>query len=164
MTKIERFEDVKAWQEARALVRMVYEAVKSTKGFSNDYRFKEQVQSAAVSIMSNISEGFSRRTTKEFIKFLFIAKGSAAEVQSQLYVALDQGYVTQEKFDELYTKSDEVARLISGFIQYLLSKDKHPRNSTNPTNPTNPTNSMNSTNSSNSTNSTNPMNSSNSTN
>jgi len=104
---------------------MVYEAVKSDKSFSNDYRFREQVQSAAVSIMSNIAEGFSRRSAKEFTQFLFIAKGSAAEVQSQLYVALDQGYITQEKFDELYSKSDEVARLISGFIQYLLSKDKH---------------------------------------
>ena len=74
--------------------------------------------------MSNIAEGFSRRSTKEFVQFLFIAKGSAAEVQSQLYVALDQGYINQEKFNELYTKSDEVARLISGFIQYLLSKQK----------------------------------------
>jgi four helix bundle protein len=76
-------------------------------------------------------KGFSRRSMKEFTQFLFIAKGSAAEVQSQLYVALDQGYLTQEKFDEPYFKSDEVARLISGFIQYLLSKDKHPKNPTN---------------------------------
>jgi len=142
--KIERFEDIKAWQEARDLVKIVYEAVKSDRGFSNDYRFREQVQRAAVSIMSNIAEGFSRRTTKEFIQFLFIAKGSAAEVQSQLYVALDQGYVNQEKFDELYSKSDEVARLISGFIQYLLSKEKHPKN---PTNSKNTMNSMNSRNS-----------------
>ena len=141
MTKIERFEDIKAWQEARALVRMVYEAVKSDKGFSNDYKFREQVQSAAVSIMSNITEGFSRRSMKEFTQFLFIAKGSAAEVQSQLYVALDQGYITQEKFDELYSKSDEVARLISGFMQYLLGKGKNstnPKNSKNSTNSTNP--------------------------
>jgi hypothetical protein len=68
--------------------------------------------------------GFSRRTTKEFTQFLFIAKGSVAEVQSQLYVALDQSYINQQKFDELYSKSDEVARLISGFIRYLLNKDK----------------------------------------
>ena len=129
--KIERFENIKAWQEAMALVRMVYEAVKSDKGFSSDYRFREQVQSAAVSIMSNIAEGFSRRSMKEFTQFLFIAKGSAAEVQSQLYVALDQGYITQEKFDELYSKSDEVARLISGFIQYLLSKEPNKLNKLN---------------------------------
>ncbi len=118
--KIERFEDIKAWQEARVLVKMVYDAVKSDKGFSSDYKFREQIQSAAVSIMSNIAEGFSRRSKKEFTQFLFIAKGSAAEVQSQLYVALDQGYISQEKFNELYSKSDEIARLISGFIQYLL--------------------------------------------
>ena len=137
--KIERFEDIKAWQEARTLVMMVYDAVKSDKGFSSDYKFREQTQSAAVSIMSNIAEGFSRRSTKEFTQFLFIAKGSAAEIQSQLYVALDQGYISQEKFSELYSKSDEVARLISGFIQYLLSKGRtNPTHSTNPTNPTNP--------------------------
>jgi len=129
--KIERFENIKAWQEAMALVRMVYEAVKSDKGFSSDYRFREQVQSAAVSIMSNIAEGFSRRSMKEFGQFLFIAKGSAAEVQSQLYVTLDQGYISQEKFGELYSKSDEVARLISGFIQYLLSKEPNKLNKLN---------------------------------
>jgi four helix bundle protein len=122
--KIERFEDIKAWQEARVLVGMVYAAVGADRGFGSDHRFREQIQSAAVSIMSNIGEGFSRRTTKEFTQFLFIAKGSVAEVQSQLYVALDQGYINKEKFDELYSKSDEVARLISGFIRYLLNKDK----------------------------------------
>ncbi len=129
--KIERFEDIEAWQKARSLVKMVYEAVKANKGFSSDYKFREQIQSAAVSIMSNIAEGFSRRSTKEFTQFLFIAKGSAAEVQSQLYVALDQGYISQEKFNELYIKSDEVARLISGFIQYLLGKEKSKLNELN---------------------------------
>ena len=118
--KIERFEDIKAWQQARTLAKMVYDAVKWNKGSSNDYKFNGQIQSAAVSIMSNIAEGFSRRSTKEFAQFLFIAKGSVAEVQSQLYVALDQGYISQEKFNDLYSKSDEVARLLSGFIQYLL--------------------------------------------
>ena len=98
---------------------MVYDAVKSDKGLSSDYKFREQIQSASVSIMSNIAEGFSRRSTREFTRFLFIAKGSAAEVQSQLYVALDQGYISQEKFNELYTKSGEVARLISGLIHLL---------------------------------------------
>jgi len=137
VTKIERFEDIKAWQEARVLVKMVYNAVKSNKKFGSDYKFGEQIQSAVVSIMSNIAEGFSRRSMREFTQFLFIAKGSAAEVQSQLYAALDQGYITQEKFNEVYSKSDEVARLISGFIKYLLSKDKHPRNPTNSTNSSN---------------------------
>ncbi|MCJ7575579.1 MAG: four helix bundle protein [Dehalococcoidia bacterium] len=122
--KIEKFEDIKAWQEARVLVNIIYDAVESNKGFTGDYKFREQNHSAAVSIMSNIAEGFSRRSTKEFTQFLFIAKGSVAEVQSQLYVALDQGYINKEKFDELYSKSDEVARLISGFIRYPLNKGK----------------------------------------
>ena len=122
--KIERFEDVKAWQEARVLVNMVCDATKADKDFAGDYRFRDQIHSAAFSVMSNIAEGFSRRTTKEFGQFLFIAKGSAAEVQSQLYVALDQGYINKDKFEELYAKSDEVARLISGFIRYLLNKDR----------------------------------------
>ena len=110
---------------------MVYEAIKSNKSFSDDYKFREQIRIAAVSIMSNIAEGFSRKSTKEFAQFLFITKGSAAEVQSQLYAALDQGYINQENFKQLYSKSDEVARLISGFIQYLLNKDKHSKNSIN---------------------------------
>ena len=122
--RIERFEDIQAWQEARILVNMIYDAIESNKGFTGDYKFTDQIRSAAVSVMSNIAEGFSRRTTKEFGQFLFIAEGSAAEVQSQLYVALDQEYINKEKFDELYTKSDEVARLISGFIRYLLNKGK----------------------------------------
>ena len=122
--KIGSFEDIKAWQEARKLAMMVYEAVKSNNGFSNDNQFVEQLQSAAVSIMSNIAEGFSRRSRKEFIQFLSAAKGSAAEVQSQLYVALDQSYITKEKFKEIYSKSDEVSVLIAGFIQYLLNGSK----------------------------------------
>ena len=122
--KIEKFEDIKAWQEARVLVKMVYDAAESDRNFTGDYKFREQIHSAVVSIMSNIAEGFSRRSTKEFTQFFFIAKGSLAVVQSQLYVALDQGYINEEKSDGLYSKSDEVARLISGFIRYLLNKDK----------------------------------------
>lgn len=88
--KITRFEEIQAWQEARALVQMVYEAFKSNALFCKDYRLLNQIQSASVSHMSTIAEGFSRRSNKEFIQFLFIAKSSAAEIQSQLYVALDQ--------------------------------------------------------------------------
>jgi four helix bundle protein len=105
------------------LVKIIYDTIKSNKDFTGDYKFREQIQIAAVSAMSNIAEGFSRRSKKEFTQFLFIAKGSVAEVQSQLYIALDQNYINEEKFTELYCKSDEVARLISGFIQYLLNKD-----------------------------------------
>lgn len=121
---MERFEDIRAWQEARLLVKMIYDAGRSNSSFNSDYRFRAQVQGAAVSVMSNIAEGFSRRSTKEFAQFLFVAKGSVAEVQSQLYVALDQSYIDEGRFEELYSKCEEVARLTSGFIRYLLNKDK----------------------------------------
>jgi len=120
--KIERFEEIKAWQEARILVRIIYQSIKENKYYSNDYKFKEQITSAAVSIMSNIAEGFSRRTKKEFVQFLFVAKGSCAEVESQLYVALDQNYIVETKFKELYAKAEEVAKMLSGFITYLLNE------------------------------------------
>jgi len=122
--KIKRFEDIKGWQEARVLIKMIYQIVKDNKSFWNDYKFREQITSAAVSVMSNIAEGFSRRTNKEFVQFLFIAKGSCAEVQSQLYVALDQTYISEDKFKELYSKTDEVSKILSGFITYLLNELK----------------------------------------
>jgi len=122
--KIERFEEIKAWQEARILVKMIYESVRNNRSFWNDYKFREQISSAAVSIMSNITEGFSRRTKKEFIQFLFIAKGSCAEVESQLYVALDQDYISENEFKKLYAKAEEVAKILSGFITYLLKTPK----------------------------------------
>ena len=122
--KIEKFEDIQAWQEARILVKMIYDSAKSCEVFSRDYRFKDQVSSAAVSVMANISEGFSRRSNKEFIQFLFIAKASIAEIQSHLYVALDQGYVKKGQFDALYQQADKVARLTSNFLTYLLKHNK----------------------------------------
>lgn len=117
--KIEKFEDINSWQEAKILVNMVYEITKSSKPLWSDFRFKAQFTDASVSIMSNIAEGFSRKSDKEFVQFLFIAKGSAAEVQSLLYVALDQEYISKDKFEELYNQSDKVSRLISKFITYL---------------------------------------------
>jgi four helix bundle protein len=116
---IKRFEDIQAWQEARVLVQLVYEAIRNNRGFEKDLRFLSQIQAAAVSSMSNIAEGFSRQSTREFIQYLFISKGSAAEVQSQLYVALDQGYISQEQFDTIYSQAETVCKLDSGFIKYL---------------------------------------------
>ena len=121
MSTVNRFEDLIVWQKARALVKEIYQATKDCK----DYGFTDQIRRAAVSVMSNISEGFSRRSNKEFIQFLFIAKASVAEVQSDLYVALDQGYVKRDKFDVLYQQADKVARLISNFLTYLLKHNKH---------------------------------------
>jgi len=122
MSKIERFEDIKAWQQARSLVKEVYQATGEAK-FAKDFSLKDQIRRAAVSIVSNIAEGFSRQTDKEFVQFLHIAKGSTSEVQSQLYVALDLDYVNSEEFKRLYDEADQVARLISGFIKYLKGID-----------------------------------------
>ena len=122
--KITRFEDIEAWQEARKLVKMVYDVINKSPKFRRDFRLVNQMQDAAVSSMSNIPEGFSRKSNKEFIQFLYISKSSAAEVQSQLYVALDQEYITQEDFDSIYNQAEVVSRLDSGFIKYLYSQLK----------------------------------------
>ncbi len=116
---IRRFEDIEAWQQARRLVRQVYHAITSNERFSKDFRLSNQIQAAAVSAMSNIAEGFSRNSNKEFKHFLFISKASAAEVQSQLYVALDLGYISQTDFKKIYTQADKVSKMCSGFIKYL---------------------------------------------
>jgi four helix bundle protein len=118
--KLERFEELEAWKEARILVSQVYELAKETADFGRDYRFRDQFTAAAVSVMSNLAEGFSRRSDREFVQFLFIAKGSCAEVQSLFYVALDQQYMTDNDFQKLYAQADKVAKLTSGLITYLL--------------------------------------------
>jgi len=111
-----RFEDLVFWQQARELTRAIY-TLTQKNGFSRDYGLKDQIQRAAVSIMSNIAEGFSRGTNVEFSQFLFIAKGSLSEVQSQLYVALDLAYITQDEFRQVYAKADQVAKMMNAFIQ-----------------------------------------------
>ena len=122
--KITRFEDIEAWQEARKLVKMVYEVIRKSPEFRKDLRLVGQVQDASVSSMSNIAEGFSRKGNKEFIQFLFISKSSAAEVQSQLYVAIDQGYINQDDFNRVYNQAEVVSKLDSGFIKYLNAQLK----------------------------------------
>ena len=120
--KINRFEDIEAWQEARKLVKIVYEVIRKSHEFKRAFRLVNQVQDAAVSAMSNIAEGFSRKGNKEFIQFLFISKSSAAEVQSQFYVAIDQGYINQDDFDSVYHQAEVVSKLDSGFIKYLATQ------------------------------------------
>jgi four helix bundle protein len=116
--RIERFEDIEAWKEARRLVNTIYDI--SDEGlFSKDFGLKNQIRSASVSIMSNIAEGFDRGTNKEFIQFLIVARASAAELKSQLYVAADRRYMTQDKFKETYDQTTKVVSLIDGFIRYL---------------------------------------------
>jgi four helix bundle protein len=128
--KITRFEDIDAWKEARKLVKMVYSVIKKSKEFRKDFRLINQIQDAAVSSMSNIAEGFARKSNREFIQVLYISKSSAAEVQSQLYVALDQEYITQEDFEDIHNQAEIVSRIDSGFIKYLqsqLNKPKQPK-------------------------------------
>lgn len=118
MGKIERFEEIRAWQGARALCRHLYE-VTGRRPFGRDYALKDQLRRAALSVMLNIAEGFARRTTGEFIHFLYIAHGSAAEIQAALYVARDQRYLDEENFHALYAEVERVSMQIAGFIRYL---------------------------------------------
>jgi len=123
--KIARFEDIQGWQEARKLSNMVYETIKKSEEFKRDFQLKGQATDAVVSTMFNIAEGFSRRSNKEFVQFLFISKSSAAEIQSLFYVALDQRYISQEIFQKIYDQAEKVAQLDSGFIKYLLGRTKN---------------------------------------
>ena len=121
---IKSFEDLECWKEARKFVKMVYDSINSSERFKKDYRLRDQATSAAVSSMSNIAEGFSRHSNKEFVQFLFISKSSAAEVQSIFYVAMDQEYISQEVFQGVYERAELVSKLDSGLIKYLNSKIK----------------------------------------
>jgi four helix bundle protein len=126
--KIERFEDLECWKEARELVNMVYKAINSSERFKKDYRLRDQITDAAISSMSNIAEGFSRHTNREFVQYLFVSKSSATEVQSESYVALDQKYIAQEIFNNIYNQAEKVSKLDSGFITYLLKNEKRYKN------------------------------------
>jgi four helix bundle protein len=118
MATITRFEDIRSWQSARLLTRLIYEL--SRRGeFARDFSFRDQMRRAAVSVMSNIAEGFESRTQSQFIEYLGRAKASSGEVQSQAYIALDVEYIDEAQFEELYTLARETSRQISGFMAYL---------------------------------------------
>ena len=118
MSTFQRFEDIEAWQKTRKLVQEIY-AISGRGAFSKDFNLRNQIRRASCSIMSNIAEGFERNGTKEFVQFLSIAKGSVGEVRSQLYVALDQNYITEEMFNRLYSLAEETGRMIGGLMNYL---------------------------------------------
>jgi four helix bundle protein len=118
MAKIERFEDIDAWKLAREPARLVYEA-SSSGDFARDFGLRDQIRRSSVSILSNIAEGFEHDGDKEFIRFLSIAKGSCGEARSQLYIALDQGYISREVFEKTYLSLLETGRRIGGFMKYL---------------------------------------------
>ena len=113
--KFERFEDILAWQKARVLVDKVYGAFEGSK----DWGFNDQIQRAAVSIMNNIAEGYEKKSNADFVKYLYISKGSCGEVRSMLYVAVDLHKITQPQFNELYALSYGISRMLSGLIKSI---------------------------------------------
>jgi len=114
---IARFEDIEAWKAARALTQGIYRTTGGAS-FSKDFGLRDQVQRAAVSIMANIAEGFDANSDDEFVRFLRYALRSATEVQSHLYVAADQGYISGEDFTQLYDQAIEAKTLIAGFTPW----------------------------------------------
>jgi len=122
MSTIERFEDIEAWKRAREIAKRVY-SFTSMGSFAKDFGLRDQIRRSSVSIMSNIAEGFERDGNKEFANFLSIAKGSCGEARSQLYVALDQAYITDEAFRWTYDQLCETSRMINGLMNYLRQNE-----------------------------------------
>ena len=125
--KIERFEDIEAWQLARELTRKVYGLTKKSK-FVRLFSLKRQIQDAAGSSMHNIAEGFDSETNPEFVRFLRYAKRSCTEVQSELYMALDQQFITDAEFEDVYDHAGRTRATIRGFINYLVAYEQGQRN------------------------------------
>jgi four helix bundle protein len=118
MATFKTLEQIDAWKKSRELTKQIYR-ITGQRAFARDYGLKDQIRRACVSVMSNIAEGFERSGSGEFTQFLAIAKGSAGEVRSQLYVALDQAYLRQEEFDTVSRDAMEVRRMLSGLMSYL---------------------------------------------
>ena len=122
MPKIEHFEDLQSWQKARRLANSVYDLTDKPR-FAQDVLLCRQIRDAAGSVMHNIAEGFDAGTRPEFVRFLKIARRSASEVQSELYLALDRKYITQQDLDTAYGLATESKRLINGMIAYLRKQE-----------------------------------------
>jgi four helix bundle protein len=118
MARIDKFEDIIAWQKAMQLCDLIYSCTNKEK-FSKDFGLKDQIRRSSVSVVSNIAEGFEREGNNQFIYFLTIAKGSAGELRAQIYIAKNQEYITPEEFESLNNKVIEVSKTISGFVAYL---------------------------------------------
>ena len=118
MATFKKFEEIESWKKARELTKRIYR-VSHARSFGKDFGLKDQIRRASVSIMSNIAEGYDRSGTGEFVQFLATAKGSAAEVRCQLYVALDQAYIDDGTFNELSGLAAETANMIGGLMNYL---------------------------------------------
>ncbi len=123
MSRIERFEDLRCWQSARRLANKVYDLTAGVE-FRRDLRLSGQIQGAAGSVMHNIAEGFDSGSDTEFVRFLRISRRSASEVQSQLYLALDLGYIRRDDLEQVYDLADDVKKCINGLIRYL-NRNRH---------------------------------------
>ena len=121
MVLIKNFEEIEAWQKARELTNKIYE-ITCSDNFVNDFTLKGQIRKASISIMLNIAEGYARRSNREFKKFLNYAHGSCAEVQSAIYIALDQKYISKDKFNNIYESIEEISKMINSFSIYLFNK------------------------------------------
>ena len=122
MSAVRDFEDLAIFQKARELSKKIY-PVTNKEGFKSDFRFVQQIRAAAGSIMDNIAEGFERGGNKEFLNFLYIAKGSCGEVRSQLIRANDIGYLTSQEYDELYSECRKLSAGIMNFIKEIKASD-----------------------------------------
>lgn len=118
MATFKKFEDIKAWQKARHISKRIFK-VSNVGNFAKDFTLRDQIKRSAISIMANIAEGYGRRTTVEFANFLNIARASATETQSHLYIALDLNYLNQTDFDEIYAMLEEVSKMTLSLAQYL---------------------------------------------
>jgi four helix bundle protein len=114
------FEQIISWKKARELNKEIYQLTNRNE-FSKDFALRDQIRKASISISSNIAEGFGRKTNKEFIYFLNVAKSSCYEVKSQLYLALDVHYIDQEAFEKIYAICDEIAKTLHGLIKHIGS-------------------------------------------
>jgi len=138
MAIAKRFEDLGVWQEARELVRRVYE-VTALSSFRRDMVLSDQMRKAALSVMANIAEGFERKTNRDFARFLVQARGSTSELQSHLYVALDQRYIDEACFSDLYAKCDRISRMLHRLITYLhANSTRNPQLATRNSQPSTP--------------------------
>ena len=117
-SKIEKFEDLKVWNESMQLALEIYKVLDNC----NDFSFRDQIRRAAISIPSNISEGFDRQTNKEFVQFLYIAKGSVAEVRTQLYLAEKLNYIDKSDADKLLDKTRKISAMLYKYIEVRKSK------------------------------------------
>ena len=123
MATFGKFEEIQAWQKAKDVTLLIYQ-ITDNSNFTKDFGLKDQIRRASVSIMANIAEGHGRRTSVEFANFLNIARGSTAEVQSHLHIALGLNYINKKEFDEIYQTLTEISRMLLSLAQYLRSKEK----------------------------------------